>query len=157
MTTANVVFSGPATQVTTNKREAKVATGETILPGHLMLIDGNGEFINHNVAGEGDGVLIAEMDLIRQKSVTEALTVGENAEGYVPVPGETYNLVLADGNTIAKGDALSSNGDGTVTAATEGGATPDVIIGYAEEAVTTAGATGRIRARIATYGSKATA
>jgi len=155
MTTANVVFSGPGEKVKPLMQEAVIASGETIKPGHLVLLDSSGEWKNHDSAGQGGDYCIADMNVIEQKSATETLTIGDTAPAFVPTPGETYNIVLADGETIAVGDPLTSNGDGTVKeAVTSGG---DEVLFYAREAVTTSGATGRIRARVATANYSATA
>lgn len=157
MTTANVVFSGPADVVKPLYDEAPVATGQTILPGHLV-IKSSGEWVVHATAGVGGEYRIADMNIIEQKSVTEALTVGQTSGAFIPEPGQTYNIIVGASQNIAVGDALTSNGNGTVKEATTNGATPDVVLFYAEEAVTTgAGVTARIRARVATAGFKATA
>ena len=156
MTTANVVFSGPASNVRPISREAKVATGETILPGHLVVLD-DGEWVGNTTQGGAAGFCIADMNVIEQKDVTEALTVGQNAKAFVPEVGCTYNLVLATSQTIAKGAALTTSATaGLVEAATTTGATPDQVPFIAEEAVTTTGATARIRARHVASGVSAT-
>lgn len=157
MTTANVVFSGPAVENKPLYREKVVASGETILPGHLVLDNGSGEWKNHDAAGAGGYFHIADMNIFEQKSVSDALTIGQSSGAFYPRDGETYNVVLAASQTIAVGDALTSNGDGTVKEATTTGATPDVVLFYAEEAITTTGATDRIRARVAVAGFPATA
>lgn len=157
MTAANVVFSGPAEHVRPITREAPVATGETILPGHLVVLS-TGEWVGVTTQGGVAGFCIADMNVIEQKSVTEALTVGDDATAFVPEVGCTYNLVLADGETIAIGDALTSSATaGEVEGATLTGATVDQVLFIAEEALTTSGATGRIRARHVASGVAATA
>jgi hypothetical protein len=155
MTSANVVFSGPADKVYPISREKQVASGSTILPGNLVEDNGSGEWQLQSTAGAGGPVYIADMNTIEQKSVTEALTEGQNHKAFVAEVGCTYNVILADGNTISAGDLLSADGSGAVTAATEGTATPDVALFVAEEAVTTSGSTGRIRARFINSALKA--
>ena len=152
MTTANVVFSGPATVVDPITRSAKIASGVTVLPGALVEINGSGEFILHNSQGHGFDALVADMNVVEGKSATEALTAGDTAKAFVPQPGCTYNLVLAASQTITKGEALTSNGSGAVESATVTGATPDQVLFIAEEDVTTTGATGLIRARAVATG-----
>lgn len=157
MTTANVVFSGPASAVAPVTREAKVASGQTILPGHLVVLS-SGEWVGVTTQGGAAGFCIADMNVIEQKTVTDALTVGDSAKAFVPEVGCTYNLVLADSQTIAVGAALTSSATaGQVEAATLTGATVDQVLFIAEEAVTTSGATGRIRARHVASGVAATA
>ena len=97
------------------------------------------------------------MNVIEQKSVTEALTVGQDHDAFVPEVGHTYNLIVADGETIAVGDLLTSGGDGTVVEATTTGATPDVVLFVAEEAASPSGSTARVRCRYVASGYPATA
>ncbi len=157
MTTANVVFSGPAEYTKPLMEERIIAAGQTIMPGHLVLKSSN-QYINHNQSGNAAAYRIADMDFIRQKSVTQALVASETAQAFIPRVGETYNVVLAASQTIAIDSPLTSNGNGQVKIATVTGATPDVVLFYAEEAITTgAGVTARIRVRVAAAGSKATA
>lgn len=157
MTTANVVFSGPADRVKPIYSEKPVATGETILPGHLVLDNGSGEWKNHDAAGTGGAYRIADINIIEQKSVTDALTVGQDSGAFWPQPGETYNIVVADGEVVSVDSPLTSNADGTCKVATTTGATPDVVLFYAEEAASPSGSTARVRARVATAGFPATA
>jgi ribosome-associated protein YbcJ (S4-like RNA binding protein) len=157
MTTANVVFSGPARNVQPITREAKIATGETILPGHLVILNA-GEWDGVTTQGGAAGFCIADMNVIEQKTVTDALTVGGNAKAFVPEVGATYNLVLADGETIILGSPLTSSATaGEVEIAIVTGATPDQVLFIAEEAITTSGSTARIRARHVASGVSATA
>lgn len=158
MTTANVVFSGPATEVRPITREAIIAAGQTILPGALVVLDGDGEWILNTTQGGRAGFCIADMNVIEQKAVTDALTAEGNAKAFVPEVGRTYNLILATSQTIAKGAALTSSATGgQVEAATTTGATVDEVLFIAEEAITTTGATARIRARHVASGVAATA
>lgn len=155
MTTANVVFSGPAQHVEPLKRSAIIDEGNTILPGMLVNLDADGEFQLLPTAGGAVSFFIADMNTIEQKSVTEALTVGDMAAAFVPEVGCTYNLVLKAGQTIVKGDALTSEANsGLVVKATLTGATPDTVMFVAEEALSPSGANGRIRARYVGVGIK---
>lgn len=156
MTTANVVFSGPASRTDPIRREAAATAAS--LPGTLVELDASGDFQAHSLAGAGGDLYILDMDTIRQKSVTEAVTVGDDVRAFVPEVGCTYNVILAASQTIVKGDMLTSNGDGNVKEATDTGATPDAVLFVAEEAATTGvGATARIRVRYVASGVKASA
>jgi hypothetical protein len=63
-------------------------------------------------------------------------------------PGDVLYMLIETGSTIAKGAALESNGAGALQALA--GTATDVIVGYAEEAVTnSSGSDARIRVRIA--------
>jgi hypothetical protein len=157
MTTANVVYLSPATNVSPNRREEKVETGATILPGMLLEDNGSGEWQVHSTAGGGGDIYVADMNVIEQKSVTEALTAGQNHGAFVPQLGQVYAVILTDGETISKGDPLASAGDGKLVAATTGTATPDVTLFIAEEALSPSGADGRIAARYVNSANKASA
>ncbi len=156
MATTNVVYAGPASDTNPRQEELPIAAGETILPGYLMVTSGS-EFVAHDVEGSAGAYRIADMNVFKQQSVTTAWTAGDRCLAYVPSAGQDYNVVIADGETVVFDSPLTSNGDGTMKVATVTGATPDVVIAYAREAVTTTGSTARIPARIAAAGFAATA
>jgi hypothetical protein len=144
MTTANTVFSGPADNVRPLTRSAKVAAGQTIYPGQLVTYVA-GEWSEAPTDGQGGDFYIAGMNVIEQKLATEALTAGDTAVAFIPQVGSTYNLVLAASQTITLGEGLTNNGSGELkSAATDG---TEASLFNAEEAITTTGATGRVRAR----------
>jgi len=148
MTTANVVFSGPADKIRPIKRSAVIDAGNTILPGMLVALDADGEWELLTTGGGASDFYIADMNTIEQKAVTEALTIGDTASAFVPEVGCTYNIILKDGEDVAVGDPLTSEASsGLVVGATLTGATPDTVMFVAEEALAPSGANGRIRAR----------
>lgn len=156
MTTANVVFSGPADVVKPIMEEAIIAAGQTIKPG-MLVIKSSGQWIVHGTAGVGGPYRVADMDFIRNGKVTDTLTTGDTAQAFIPEVGHTYNVVVGASQTVVVDSPLTSNANGTLKLATTTGATPDVVLFYAEEAVTTgSGVTARIRARVATAGYKST-
>jgi len=154
MTTANVVFSGPADVVKPTYQEAVLASGQTPLPGTLVL-KSSGEWIAHNVEGQGGAYRVIDLNIIEQGGVTDAWAAGDTAGAFWPRVGETYNIIVADGETVVVDSPLTSNGDGTVkVAATDG--TEEVLF-YSEEAASPSGSTARVRARVATAGYNADA
>ena len=154
MTTANVVFAGPVETVKPLMREAKIKAGQSLVGGHLVEIDTN-EWQAHSTADVGGDFYIIDMDTIGQKLVTATLTAGQSHPAFIPEVGKSYNLILAAGQTVAKGVSLTSDGAGAVkVAATDG---TDEALFTAEEALTTTGATGRIKARYNPPGVNATA
>lgn len=156
-TTANVVFSGPAEVVKPLMEEAVIASGQSIKPG-MLVIKSSGQYIVHGTAGVGGPYRIADVDFIRNGKATDTLVALDTAQAFIPRVGETYNVVIGASQTIVVDSPLTSNGNGTLKLATITGATPDVVLFYAETAVTTGGgATARIRARVAHAGYKATA
>lgn len=144
MTTANVVFAGPAQATRPLMAEATIKTGETLVGGNLVELS-SGEWAAHGTADVGGDIHVIDMDTIGQKAVADALTAGQSHPAFIPEVGRFYNVILAASQTIAKGASLSSNGAGAVKAAATDGTSEALFT--ADEAVTTTGATGRIRAR----------
>lgn len=153
----NVIFSADASVVRPVVEEAKVASAQTILPGHVV-IKSSGEWINHDTAGAGGKIYVADLNYLEQKNVDEALTVGDTSPAFSPRPGEEYNVVVAASQDITAVDTpLSSNGDGTLKIATVTGATPDVVLFYADEVINTGASAQLVRCKVANYGTLATA
>lgn len=157
MTTANTVYSGPADNVKPIRQERKINSGVTAYPGYIVTENTSGVWILHAQEGKGANWRILDMNIEEQKGATTVLTAGQSAGAFWPVPGQTYNIVVADGETVTIGSPLTSNADGTFKVATTTGATPDVVLMYAEEAASPSGSTARVRARVATSGYPATA
>lgn len=154
MTTANTVFAGPVEVVKPLMREARIKAGESLVGGMLVELDA-GEWAAHGTADVGGDIYVIDMDTVGQKAVTAALTVGQSHPAFIPQVGYSYNLVLAAGQTVALGASLSSNGAGAVKVAATTGVSEALFV--ADEALTTTGATGRIRARYNPTGVNATA
>lgn len=155
MTTANVVFAGPVEAVKPLMREARIKTGETLVGGNLVNLDG-GEWQAHPTADVGGDIYVADMDTIGQKAIGDTLVEGQSHPAFIPEVGKSYNLILAASQVVAKGVSLASNGDGTVKIAATDGSSEALFV--ADEAVTTgAGVTGRITARYNPTGANATA
>lgn len=154
MTTANTVFAGPVETVKPLMREAKIATGETLVGGMLVEL-ASGEWQAHSTADVGGDICVIDMDTVGQKAVGATLTVGQSSPAFIPEVGKSYNLVLAASQTITKGEALSSNGSGAVKSAATNGSSEALFV--ADEDVTTGGgSTARIRARYNPTGVNAT-
>jgi len=154
MTTANTVFAGPVEAVKPLMREAKIATGQSLVGGNLVEL-ASGEWTAHGTADVGGDIYIIDMNTVGQKAVSAALTVGQSSPAFVPELGKSYNIVLAASQTITVGEALSSNGAGLVKSAPTDGSSEALFT--AEEAVTTgSGVTARIRARYNPTGVNAT-
>lgn len=144
MTTSNVVYAGPVTANAPLMAEAKIASGQTLVGGNLVELS-SAEWVAHGTADVGGDIYIIDMDTIGQKAVGDTLVAGQSHPAFIPEVGKSYNLILASAQTVAKGASLSSNGAGAVkVAATDG---TDEALFVAEEALTTTGATARIKAR----------
>ena len=124
------------------------AAAEAITPGHLIEFDTVGDLQKHATANGSAKRLIALSRDEIGKEITVAYAAGDTVK-YAPlVSGCEYNMILAISQTIARGDALTSAGDGTLHAAA--GTAADRIVAYAAEAVTTGGAaTARIAVQAA--------
>ena len=94
----------------------------------------------------GELLLVADKDQMRSKSVDDPWVVGENMVAIQPRSGEFFNMLVATGQDLDAGTALTRNGAGLLTiAATDGS---EDILCYSDEDKTTA-ATELTRVRIA--------
>lgn len=68
----------------------------------------------HTTAGStGSRIFLIENEL-EGKGIDTALVSDRQAQFIVALPGDLINARIADGEDIAKGDKLTSNGDGTL-------------------------------------------
>jgi hypothetical protein len=139
------------------RKEGKA--GGAITPGHLIDFDSSGDLVVHATAGGNAQPRFAiEEDFIGD-GIDTAYADDSNVQYVVARQGDEMYAILTTSQTIAKGAALESAGDGTLRAHTplaiaEGGtanktAYADAVVGYALEAVTTTSATKRIRVEVA--------
>jgi len=83
-----------------------------ITPGMLIEIMSTNKVRAH---AEDDGFavpLFALEDELQGKGISEAYAAGDQVPCWRPKPGDQVNALLADGENVAIGDKLSSNGDG---------------------------------------------
>lgn len=121
-----------------------------ITPGHIIETDANGEVKVHATAAGAWGGAVAIEDALQGPDLvnTQGNTINDAYPDdalvrYIQLQsGEVWNAILTTSQTIAKGGGLESAGNGRLRALAAG-----VLIAYAEEAVTTTGATARIAAR----------
>jgi hypothetical protein len=126
------------------QNEATV-TDAAITPGMLVTRTATG-VRPHNVAGGPAAPAFAvENDLIGE-TIEDAYAIGENCIFRTFAQGSAVYAILAASQTIAAGAYLQSNGAGLMSAA----AAADNVVARALEAVTTTGATARIRVEIVT-------
>lgn len=139
-------------------RRYEEARAETsgITPGHIIEENSNGNVIVHATAGAGaggewgGGVAIEDAlsgpDLIntRGNTIDDAYGASDLVRYIILASGEIWNAILTTAQTVAKGDGLTSAGNGRLKKAN---GTTDRVVAIAEEAVTTTGATARIAAR----------
>lgn len=156
MTKVNVVIiKGPTTE------DSRKVGAVAVTPGMLLDYEADLEVIPHAVAGANQFRMFAKNRDFIGKEITEVIPVGDSLQVIFAQPGAVINCILEDVNTIVIGDELESAGDGTLrkhvalvipdpadTTQAAIPVTPNMIVGIAEEAVTTAGATARIAVRI---------
>jgi hypothetical protein len=98
--------------------EANGAPAETIFPGAIVMIDANGDMINHNSAGGTMSPIVAIENELLGKGVEEAYIVEDQIEANHYMPGSRFAVRVAAGApAIAAKESLESAGDGTVRAA----------------------------------------
>lgn len=129
--------------------EEMTAVG-TITPGMLVEIDSNGEVQAHS--GEGEAVLpmFALEDELQGKSITDNYSADDKVQVWIPYRGDNVYALLAQGEDVAIGTLLVSNGDGTLKAYSSASDTeyPQIIVGVALEAVDASEADARIVIRV---------
>lgn len=126
------------------RREA-LADAAGILPGHLLIETATGVAVNSTADDVPVRALFANLSVGDAGDETRAYASGETVNYVSASKGSYIKAILADGQTIAKGAELASNGDGTLKAPAVAGTG---VLGYAAEAVTTSGSTAFIEIEI---------
>lgn len=133
-------------------RDEFTAVG-AVTPGHL--VDPQAGVVHAVAETNAEKAFALENPWVEATAlnIDEEYAIGDTVMyGYFNA-GDVVNAILAASQTIAAGDPLASGGDGTLIAVTTAVATTDVerdmIVAYAEEAVTTTTATARIKVRVA--------
>ena len=140
---ANLIFAGPNTENLPQIKEKLAA--ETILPGSLVVLDGDGEFELHDTAGGRGRYYVAQENYLVMKGVDDAYEEGDNVIGMIPLDEQFFYVRVATAQTIGEDTPLASSGAGLLVAATA----EDEVLFYAEEPITTTDATGLVLARVA--------
>jgi hypothetical protein len=119
-----------------------VADG-AITPGHLIQLDADGKIVVHGTAGGRAAKAFAKEDDLQGNSITDAYAAADPVQTLWCKPGDEINALIANGENIAIGDWLVSNGDGTLKEAdTLSAALTEVVIAMALEAVDMSGSSG---------------
>ncbi len=126
--------------------EAKVGAAGTLTPGEIVEFDGSEELIVHGTAdGTVSGAIVRERDLFG-KDKAEVIPVADSALIIYPQSGAVVQAFLEDTGNVAKGDALSSDGLGSLQAAAA--IIAGSVYGFAEETLNnTTGSPARILVR----------
>jgi hypothetical protein len=98
--------------------------------------------------------MVAMEDEMQGNGIEDQYSDGDKVQVWALIPGEVFYGILADGEDVSIGDALASNGDGTLRkhvaeteswGASEGGSVtvyPNAIVGLAMEALTLSSSSG---------------
>ena len=131
------------------------AAGGTIIPGMLIEENSDGNVIAHSGAGEFAEKIFALEDELQGKGIDDDYIAGDRVQCWIAGRGDQVYAILADGQNVAVGDILESDGNGALekaVAETASAATyPGSVVAVALEAVDTtnsAVATARIKVRV---------
>lgn len=107
-----------------------------ITPGQLLETDSANDVKRHAVAGASWDGIIALEDHTWGKDIDDNYADNVQVQTLQLRAGDVFNGLLADGESVAKGDKLMSNGDGDVKKFVEDSSTADIdnaLVGIAEE------------------------
>lgn len=148
------IYVGPADGSNHKPLNVEAVATAAILPGTVVdyaAADAGFEVNATAATTWSEILLVADKDQQRSKSVDDAWTINENMVAIQPRSGEFLNVLVATGQTLVKGSALSLNGAGllklAVTPATIG-ATSEQVLAFSDETITTT-ATTLVRVRVA--------
>lgn len=133
--------------------EALSAAASAIAPGDLVEELAAGTVQEHSGAGLNAQKLFALTNLANGSDIDAAYAVGETVRyGAFNSGQKVFGRVAAAASAIVIGDALESDGDGTLRILTTDAATDDTqrdsIVGYALEAVDNSGGGTVVRIKI---------
>ncbi len=139
----NSIFAGPFTEARPQVHEALASVA--ILPGLAIVLDADGEFALAGPATSGR-IFIAQDNYLTLSGVDVAWGVGETTIGLISLDEQLFNVRVADGFEVIKGEPVALAANGYFAPA----ATGDYVVGFAEESFTNAsGADDLVRIRAA--------
>lgn len=93
-------------------------TDEAVTPGHLLELGGSNDLQKHSSAdGNAAAMFALENDLVGD-GIDTAYASGDTVQYVIAYPGAKIYALLGDGENVAVGADLASNGDGTLAAHT---------------------------------------
>jgi len=90
----------------------EITAGGAITPGMLLLLNSSGEVIAHNLAGQNAIPMFALEDELQGNGINDAYADNDKVQVWFPGRGDQVYAILADGNSVAIGDYLESDGSG---------------------------------------------
>ena len=97
-----------------NEVNNEYVAAAAITPGQLVELDGNGEVQPHSSAGQNALAMIAVEDYLQGKGIDEDYAADDQVQCWVPTKGDEAYMILADGENVADGDFLESDGNGNL-------------------------------------------
>jgi len=102
-----------------------------ITPGMLLELTSADKFQAHSSSGGSAApIIVALEDELQGNGIDDAYAASDRVQGWIPQSGEQAYMILADGENVAIGDKLESNGAGYLQKYTSG-----VIVATALEAI----------------------
>ena len=111
-------------------------------PGHLLEETSAGKFQKNSSSGGRCEALVAIENDLEGEGVSDAYATTDRARAFIPYPGAKCNMKIANGENIAIGDKLCSNGNGElreVKTDSSGTIIEDWPLAVSEEAVDMSG------------------
>ena len=117
-------------------RHEEARAADTISPGMLIELDSSGEVVPHSTEGGYAERTFAEVDALQGNTLDTDYSDDDLVMINVEQPGNDVQAFLYVGESVAIGDELISNGDGTLIAngSEASGVTVKQIIAIAREA-----------------------
>ena len=129
----------------------EMVASAAVTPGMLLIIESTGKVKAHNLADQDVFPIFALEDELQGKGINDAYAANDPVQCWIPYRGDIVNAILADGENVGIGDALTSDGYGRLKKhVTDVGASaaelvsvyPLQIVGYAAEALDLSGSSG---------------
>ncbi len=116
--------------------EEAYAGAAGIYPGMLVMLNTAGKMVVHDTEGGWAEAAFAEEDALQGKTVATVYTINTILSYMLPVKGGVVNALIADGQDIAIGEKLISDGAGRLISYDDSasGITTPIPIAVAEEA-----------------------
>lgn len=91
----------------------EITAAAAITPGMLLELTSAGKVQAHSSSGQNAApIMFALEDELRGNSINDAYATSDQVQTWIPYPGDEVYAILVDGQNIAIGDLLESNGDG---------------------------------------------
>jgi hypothetical protein len=141
----NKIFAGPVDKTLPQVHEATVNVGGGAAPGSLVVLSG-GEFVLAGTSTVGK-VWCLQDAYLTGKKVTDNVPDNDTGVGLELLPGMLYNMRVATGNNLVKGDALIPGASGTLVKAA---GNKKMVVAFADETYNNdTGSTQLVRVRAA--------